>query len=60
MDSSLGNTSRRAVIILAGGEGLRMRSVTRFITGQDDVPKQFCPMMDVWPAWSPSIVPSSS
>ena len=23
-----------------------MRSVTRFITGQDDVPKQFCPMMD--------------
>ncbi len=22
-----------------------MRSVTRFITGQDDIPKQFCPMM---------------
>src|SRR6185312_12692594 len=36
----------RAAVILAGGEGLRMRSVTRFITGQDDVPKQFCPMMD--------------
>lgn len=23
-----------------------MRSVTRFITGQEDLPKQFCPMMD--------------
>ena len=23
-----------------------MRFVTRFITGQDGVPKQFCPMMD--------------
>jgi mannose-1-phosphate guanylyltransferase len=38
--------STRAAIILAGGEGVRLRSVTRFITGQDDVPKQFCPMLD--------------
>jgi mannose-1-phosphate guanylyltransferase len=40
------NSSPIVAIILAGGEGLRMRSVTRFITGQDDVPTQFCPMMD--------------
>jgi mannose-1-phosphate guanylyltransferase len=46
MRSSTSNLSLRAAVILAGGEGLRMRSVTRFIKGQDDVPKQFCPMMD--------------
>jgi mannose-1-phosphate guanylyltransferase len=46
MNLSTRSPSPRAAIILAGGEGLRMRSVTRFITGQDDVPKQFCPMMD--------------
>jgi len=46
MRSATRNSSPRAAIILAGGEGLRMRSVTRFITGRDDVPKQFCPMMD--------------
>jgi mannose-1-phosphate guanylyltransferase len=45
MNSSTRNLSSRAAIILAGGEGVRMRSVTRFITGQDDVPKQFCPMV---------------
>jgi mannose-1-phosphate guanylyltransferase len=45
MNSWTRSPSPRAAIILAGGEGLRMRSVTRFITGQDDVPKQFCPMM---------------
>jgi len=46
MRSTSRNSAPRAAIILAGGEGLRLRSVTRFITGQDDVPKQFCPMMD--------------
>jgi mannose-1-phosphate guanylyltransferase len=45
MNSWTRSPSPRTAIILAGGEGLRMRSVTRFITGQDDVPKQFCPMM---------------
>jgi len=46
MRSSTSNLSLRAAVILAGGEGLRMRSVTRFITGQDDVPKQFCPLLE--------------
>jgi mannose-1-phosphate guanylyltransferase len=46
MKASTRGSSPRAAIILAGGEGLRMRSVTRFITGQEDLPKQFCPMMD--------------
>jgi mannose-1-phosphate guanylyltransferase len=46
MKVSTRGSSPRAAIILAGGEGLRMRSVTRFITGQEDLPKQFCPMMD--------------
>lgn len=46
MRSAIRNSSPRAAIILAGGEGIRLRSVTRFITGQDDVPKQFCPMVD--------------
>ena len=32
-------------IILAGGEGTRLRSLTRTITG-DDRPKQFCPILD--------------
>ena len=31
-------------VILAGGEGARMRSLTRFLTG-DDRPKQFCPLV---------------
>ena len=39
-------SSSRAAIILAGGDGIRLRSVTRFITGQENVPKQFCPMLD--------------
>lgn len=43
---ALDSASRRAAIILAGGEGVRLRSVTRLITGKDDVPKQFCPMVD--------------
>jgi mannose-1-phosphate guanylyltransferase len=35
---------QRAAIILAGGEGSRLRSLTRRITGQD-VPKQFCAVL---------------
>ena len=31
-------------VILAGGEGVRLRSLTRFVTG-DDRPKQFCPLV---------------
>ena len=46
MRSTIRNSAPRAAVILAGGEGIRLRSVTRFITGQEDVPKQFCPMMD--------------
>jgi mannose-1-phosphate guanylyltransferase len=34
----------RAAIVLAGGEGLRLRSLARRITGQD-LPKQFCPVL---------------
>jgi mannose-1-phosphate guanylyltransferase len=32
---------RRAALILAGGDGVRLRELTRFITGHE-VPKQFC------------------
>ena len=35
----------RAAIILAGGEGTRLRSLTNLISG-DDRPKQFCPILD--------------
>jgi len=35
--------SKRWSIILAGGDGVRLRPVTRFISG-DDRPKQFCPL----------------
>jgi mannose-1-phosphate guanylyltransferase len=41
------NDSRRAhrwAIILAGGEGARLRSLTRAIVG-DERPKQFCPIL---------------
>ena len=34
----------RAAIILAGGEGMRLRSLTRRIVG-DERPKQFCPIV---------------
>jgi mannose-1-phosphate guanylyltransferase len=37
--------SRRWGVILAGGDGTRLRSVTRFICG-DNRPKQFCPLFD--------------
>lgn len=36
--------SKRLAVILAGGEGSRLRSLTRKITG-DDRPKQFCPII---------------
>ena len=32
-------------VILAGGEGERLRSLTRFVAG-DDRPKQFCPLLE--------------
>jgi mannose-1-phosphate guanylyltransferase len=35
----------RSAIILAGGEGLRLRSLTRRIAG-DERPKQFCPFVN--------------
>ena len=35
--------SHRWAVILAGGDGDRLRSLTRFISG-DDRPKQFCPI----------------
>jgi hypothetical protein len=31
-------------VILAGGEGVRLRSLTRLVSG-DDRPKQFCPLL---------------
>jgi mannose-1-phosphate guanylyltransferase len=37
--------SRRWAVILAGGDGTRLRSLTRFICG-DSRPKQFCPLFD--------------
>lgn len=40
-----GRKKERAAIILAGGEGSRLRSLTRIISG-DDRPKQFCPIID--------------
>jgi mannose-1-phosphate guanylyltransferase len=35
---------RRWGVILAGGEGVRLRSLTRLVSG-DDRPKQFCPLL---------------
>lgn len=34
----------RAAIVLAGGEGTRLRSLTKFICGAE-VPKQYCPLL---------------
>lgn len=39
------NGSARCAVILAGGEGSRLRSLTWAIAG-DDRPKQFCPIID--------------
>lgn len=36
--------SKRVAVILAGGEGSRLRSLTKLIAG-DDRPKQFCPIL---------------
>ena len=36
--------SRHWAVILAGGDGVRLRSMTRAIAG-DDRPKQFCPLV---------------
>src|SRR5580692_6560936 len=35
---------RHWAVILAGGEGVRLKSLTRLVTG-DDRPKQFCPLV---------------
>jgi len=37
--------SKGAAIILAGGEGARLRSLTSRITGHDGLPKQFCAVL---------------
>jgi mannose-1-phosphate guanylyltransferase len=37
--------TRRWGVILAGGDGIRLQSLTRLICG-DDRPKQFCPLLD--------------
>ena len=37
-------TGARWAVILAGGDGVRLRSLTRELTG-DDRPKQFCPVL---------------
>lgn len=39
-----GRQKKRLAVILAGGEGSRLRSLTQAITG-DDRPKQFCPIL---------------
>lgn len=36
--------SERAAVILAGGDGTRLKALTRLITG-DERPKQFCPVI---------------
>ena len=41
---SPGTGSDRCAMILAGGNGMRLRSLTRRITG-DERPKQFCPVI---------------
>lgn len=37
--------SSRAAVILAGGDGSRLKALTRLIAG-DERPKQFCPLID--------------
>jgi mannose-1-phosphate guanylyltransferase len=41
---SVSGLTRRWGVILAGGDGIRLRPLTRFICG-DDRPKQFCPLL---------------
>jgi mannose-1-phosphate guanylyltransferase len=38
------NSRRRWAVVLAGGEGVRLRSLTRLVSG-DNRPKQFCPLL---------------
>src|SRR4029079_19157937 len=35
---------KRWAVILAGGEGARLKSLTRLVSGED-TPKQFCPLL---------------
>ena len=42
--SSVPRASERSAIVLAGGEGTRLRALTRRITGAE-APKQFCPLI---------------
>lgn len=42
---NLSDHKKRWGIVLAGGDGVRLRPLTRFICG-DDRPKQFCPLYD--------------
>ena len=39
-----GLSRRRWGVVLAGGEGVRLRSLTRLVSG-DNRPKQFCPLL---------------
>ncbi len=39
------NSSEKFAVILAGGDGSRLKSLTRAITG-DERPKQFCPILN--------------
>ena len=41
---SLKRAPRRWGVVLAGGDGVRLRELTRFVCG-DDRPKQFCPLL---------------
>ncbi len=42
--SEVHSPEHRWGVILAGGDGLRLRDLTRFVCG-DDRPKQFCPLL---------------
>ncbi len=50
MTASTTKSLTRAAIILAGGDGTRLRSLTRRISGAD-VPKQFCPILGSQTLW---------
>lgn len=41
----MADTQERFAVILAGGDGSRLKSLTRVITG-DERPKQFCPILN--------------